>query len=182
MNRYIAFQKIVELGSFTKAADRLGYTQSAMSQMISSLEGELGIKLLIRSRTGIKLTVEGKELYPYIERLNHQLMAVQEKTKEIKGLDTGVVRMGTLGSISANWLPKLLKNFQDEYPKVEFVLHQGDYTSIQEWILTGAVDFGFVNPDAVNGIETITLKEGSMLAVLPQNHPLAEQRRFRLSA
>lgn len=55
MNRYLALQKIIEMGSFTKAADALGYTQSSISQMIASLENELSIKLLARSRTGIKL-------------------------------------------------------------------------------------------------------------------------------
>ena len=60
MNRYIALQKIVESGSFTKAADVLGYTQPAMSQMIASLEKELSIKLLYRSRYGVHLTLEGE--------------------------------------------------------------------------------------------------------------------------
>jgi DNA-binding transcriptional LysR family regulator len=60
------------------------------------------------------------------------------------------------------------------YPRVELVIHQGDYTSIQQWIKTGTVDFGFVNPKAVSGMETVVLKEGAMLAVLPDNHPLAD--------
>lgn len=175
MNRYIALQKIVELGSFSKAAEALGYTQSAMSQMIASLEDELSIKLLNRYRTGAKLTIEGAELYPYIERTIYQYLAAQEKAKEIRGLETGVIRMGTLASISAHWMPELLKDFQDQYPHVEFVIHQGDYTSIQEWIKTGAIDFGFVSPKAVSGIETIVLKEGAMLAVLPENHPLVKK-------
>lgn len=174
MNRYLALQKIVELGSFTRAAEALGYTQSAMSQMIASLEEELSIKLLIRSRTGARLTLEGAELYPYVERLVYQYWAALEKANEIKGLETGVVRMGTLASISVHWLPGLLRDFQARYPGVEFVIHQGDYTSIQEWIKTGAVDFGFVNPKAVSGLETLVLKEGAMLAVLPEGHPLAK--------
>lgn len=174
MNRYIALQKIVEIGSFSKAAEAMGYSQSAMSQMISSLEDELSIKLINRFRTGAKLTLEGEEVYPHIEKLIYQYNSVQEKTNEIKGLETGTIRMGTLASISAHWLPNLLKEFQEQYPKVEFVIHQGDYTSIYEWIKTGAIDFGFVNPNAVSGIETITLKEGAMLAVLPENHPLSE--------
>lgn len=182
MNRYLAIQKIVELGSFTKAAAALGYTQSAMSQMVASLEDELSIKLFIRSRTGTRLTLEGRELYPCIERMVYQYFAVQEKAGEIRGLETGVIRMGTLASISAHWLPELLKEFQAQYPGIEFVLHQGDYTSIQEWIKTGAVDFGFVNPKAVSGIETTVLKEGAMLAVLPENHPLAELERVPLDA
>lgn len=173
MNRYLALQKIVELGSFSKAAQALGYTQSAMSQMIASLEEELSIRLLNRFRTGVKLTREGEELYPYIVRTIYQYIAAQEKAKEIRGLETGVIRMGTLASISAHWLPGLLKEFQEKYPGVEFVIHQGDYTSIQEWIKTGAVDFGFVNPKAVTGLETTVLKEGAMLAVLPLDHPLA---------
>ena len=174
MHRYIALHKIVELGSFSKAAEALGYTQSAMSQMITSLEKELSIKLVDRFRMGTKLTLEGAELYPCIERLVYQYHAVQEKTKEIKGLETGVVRMGTIASISAHWLPGLLKEFQLQYPGVQFVIHQGDYTTIQEWVRTGAIDFGFVNPDAVRGLETLVLKEGAMLAVLPEHHPLAK--------
>lgn len=174
MNRYIALQKIVELGSFSKAAEAMGYSQSAMSQMISSLEAEMSVKLINRFRTGAKLTLEGEELYPHIEKLIYQYYSVQEKTNEIKGLETGTIRMGTLASISVHWLPNLLKEFQEQYPKVEFVIHQGDYTSIYEWIKTGAIDFGFVNPKAVTGIETITLKEGAMLAVLPEGHPLSQ--------
>lgn len=176
MNRYLALQKIVELGSFSKAAEAMGYSQSAMSQMISSLEDEMSIKLINRFRTGAKLTLEGAELYPHIEKLIYQYDAVINKTGEIKGLETGTIRMGTLASISAHWLPKLLKEFQEKYPGVEFVIHQGDYTSIYEWIKTGAVDFGFVNPKAVTGIETIMLKEGAMLAVLPEDHPLADRQ------
>ncbi|MEY8327165.1 LysR family transcriptional regulator [Lachnospiraceae bacterium 54-11] len=174
MNRYLALQKIIEMGSFSRAAEAMGYSQSAMSQMISSLEEETSLKLVNRFRTGAKLTLEGEELYPHIEKLIYQYYSVHEKIKDIKGLKTGTIRMGTLASISAHWLPDLLKEFQKQYPEVEFVIHQGDYTSIYEWIKTGAVDFGFVNPKAVTGMETIVLKEGSMLAVLPEDHPLGK--------
>lgn len=182
MNRYLALQKIVELGSFSKAAEAMGYTQSSMSQMIASLEDELSIKLLNRYRTGAKLTLEGAELYPYIERTIYQYRAAQEKAKEIRGLETGVIRMGALASIAAYWLPGLLKEFQQKYPRVEFVIHQGDYTSIQEGLKTGALDFGFVSPAAVSGLETIPLKEGKMLAVLPEEHPLAQESVVSLTA
>ena len=182
MNRYLALQKIVELGSFSKAAEALGYTQSAMSQTIASLEDELSIKLLNRFRTGAKLTIEGAELYPYLEKAIYQYLALQEKAKEIRGLESGVIRIGTLASISAHWMPELLKDFQAQYPGVEFVIHQGDYTSIQEWIKTGAVDFGFINPQAVNSLDTIILKDGPMLAVLPENHPLAQMDAVPLDA
>lgn len=180
VNRYIALEKIIELGSFTKAADALGYTQSAMSQMIASLEKELSIKLLRRSRTGVKLTLEGEELYPFIERSILQYRAMQEKANEIKGLETGIIRVGTISSITCHWMPKLIKGFEELYPKVQFLFHQGDYTSIQEWIKTGAVDFGFITPPAVTDLETITIKDGEMLVVLPKDHRLAKHETIQL--
>lgn len=181
MNRYIALQKIIELGGFTKAAYSLGYTQSSVSQMISSLENELGIKLLTRSRTGVKLTIEGGELYPFIERSILSYRAMQEKANEIKGLETGIIRVGTISSITCHWMPNLIKEFQKLYPKVQFIFHQGDYTSICEWIKTGAVDFGFVSPAAVTDLKTIKIKDGEMLAVLPKNHPLASNVSVKLT-
>lgn len=175
MNRYMALQKIIELGSFTKAAESLGYTQSSMSQMIASLEKELSVKLLTRSRTGVKLTIEGAELYPFIERSILSYRSMLEKADEINGLETGIIRVGTISSITCHWMPKLVKGFQERYPNVQFLFHQGDYSSIEEWIKTGTVDFGFITPPAVNGLETIPVKDGEMLAILPQNHPLAKK-------
>lgn len=181
MNRYLALQKIVELGSFTKAAEALGYTQSSVSQMIASLENELSITLLSRSRTGVRLTLEGEELYPFIERSILQYQAMQEKAKEIKGLETGIIRVGTITSITCHWMPQLIKGFQELYPKVQFLFHQGDYSSIQEWIKSGAVDFGFITPPAVTELQTTRIKDGEMLVVLPKNHPLASHRAVRLA-
>ena len=175
MERYLALQKILEMKSFTKAAEALGYTQSSVSQMIASLENELSMKLLVRSRTGVRLTLEGKELYPFIERTILQYQAMKEKAMEIKGLETGFIRVGTITSVTCHWMPLLIRGFQQLYPNVQFVFHDGDYTSIQEWIKTGLVDFGFITPDAVTGLETIKIKDGEMLAVLPKNHPLTEK-------
>lgn len=180
MNRYIALQKIIELGGFTKAADSLGYTQSSISQMIASLENELGIKLLTRSRHGVKLTIEGAELYPFIERSIYQYRSMQEKADEIKGIETGIIRVGTISSVTCHWMPQLINGFKEEYPNVQFLFHQGDYTLIPEWIASGQIDFGFVNPLAGTNLKTKTIKSGEMLAVLPKNHPLAKKKSIQL--
>lgn len=181
MNRYIALQKIIELGGFTKAAEALGFTQSSVSQMISSLEDELGIKLLNRSRTGVKLTIEGAELYPFIERSIFSYRAMLEKSNEIKGLETGIIRVGTVSSVTCHWMPRLISDFQKIYPNVQFTFHQGDYTSITEWIKTGEVDFGFINPLAAKDLKTVKIKTGRMLAVLSKNHKLANNEVINLS-
>ena len=111
INRYIALQKIMEAGSFTKAAEHLGYTQSSISQMMASLENELGIKLLKRSRTGVSLTIEGKELYPFIERTILQYRAMLEKANEIKGLETGICRSLAIAYKDKDSLPIASKYF-----------------------------------------------------------------------
>lgn len=180
MIRYIVLQKVIELGGFTKAAEELGYSQSSVSQMIASLEKELGIKLLCRSHHDISLTQEGEALYPFIEKAIFQYRAIQEKVEEIKGLDTGVIRIGTFSSISYQWLPDLVKGFQKRYPNVEFIFYQGDYSSIGKWIHTGAVDFGFITPPAVTGLQTEIISEGEMKVVLPQKHPLLSKKEIEL--
>lgn len=174
MNRYIALQKVVEVGSFTKAAELLGYTQPALSQMIASLERELDMKLLYRTSHRICLTIEGERVFPALQKTVSQYLSMQEIIKEIRGLESGVIRIGTLSSISCHWLPPLIRDFQEQYPNVEFVLHQGDNNSIPEWVRTGEADFGFVNMSVYNG-KAVFLKEGEYRAVLPKDHPLAGQ-------
>lgn len=175
MQRYIALLKVIEVGSFTKAADLLGYTQPALSQMIASLEKELSIKILYRSRYGIRLTPEGERLYPSIQNSVLQYESMRRTADEIRGLDSGIVRIGTVSSVSCHWLPQIIRRFWLKHPNIQIVLHQGDYTSIPEWVRTGAVDFGFVNPHAVKGMETTIIKSGEFRAVLPKNHPLAQK-------
>lgn len=181
MNRYLALMKIIEMGGFTKAADALGYTQSGISQMIRSLEVELDLPLLLRSRTGVKLTPEGAELFPFIQKMTNDYRELLERTGELRGLESGEVKIGTFSSVSALWLPRLLKEFGDAYPDIRFTLHQGDYTSIPQWIRDGTVDFGFVNPCAVSGLNTVELAQDPLLAVLPEYHHLTSQSPVSLS-
>ena len=91
MNRYAALLKVVELGSFTKAAELLGYPQPAMSQMIASLENELSIKLLYRSRYGVRLTPEGERLFPSVQTAVAQYNAMQNIAGEIRGLGVSIL-------------------------------------------------------------------------------------------
>jgi DNA-binding transcriptional LysR family regulator len=180
VNPYYAFIKAIETGSFTKAAEELGYTQSAISQMVHSLEEDLSTTLILRSRTGITLTPDGEEFLPFIKNICNSHRKLKEKQKEMKGLQSGLIRIGTFSSLSCHLLPGLMKDFKEQYPAVHFELHQGDYTDISNWIKEGTVDFGFVNPKAVSNLTTIPLQEDDMLAVLPVDHPLAKQKKVSL--
>lgn len=173
MQKYIALLKILETGSFTRAAEVLGYTQPSLSQMISTLEKELSVQLIHRSRYGVHPTPEGERLLPFIESAVSQYETMQQAVDEMAGLKTGEVRIGTFSSVSCHWLPPVIERYWSEFPNIQIHLLQGDYTSIAEWVRLGIVDFGFVNPDAIQGMRTTTLLMDDFCAVLPMNHPLS---------
>ncbi len=180
ISRYGIFCRVVEQGSFTRAAAVCGYSQSAVSQNVKALEQETGVTLLRRQKDGVQLTQDGAEFYPYIQAVFQAEQALERKRQETMGLQNSVIRIGTFTSVSRNLLPPKMKAFKQRYPQVRFVLRQGEYTSIPQWIRQGDIDFGFVNQDAVEGLETRLLYEDHMLAVLPQGHPLEQEERLTL--
>lgn len=175
ISRYGIFCKVAELGSFTRAAESCGYSQSAISQNIKALEQETGVSLLSRRKDGVQLTADGRDFFPYIQAVWQAEQALERRRQETMGLKNSVIRIGTFTSVSRNLLPPKMKSFKARYPDVRFVLRQGEYTSIPQWIRQGEIDFGFVNQDAVDSMDTRLLYEDHMLAVLPQGHPLEQK-------
>jgi len=111
------FSKVIELGSFTKAAKRLNMTQSAVSHAISSLETEWGVSLLIRDRRkGISLTEIGKNTLPHIREVLNRMESINQEIALAKSIETGTIRIGTFASASSCLLPKLLVKFQKKTP------------------------------------------------------------------
>lgn len=175
MTRYLAFCKIIECGSFTRAAERLGYTQAAVSQMIRSLENEMALTLLIRTRSGVRLTPEGEQLYPLIQKYVSVYRELNDRIGELHGLSSGELRIGTFSSMSQRLLPGLLYDFSSRYPGIRFVLSPGDNTTLPERIRAGLIDFGFVYPEAATGLQSIPIARDNYLAVFPEGHPYAER-------
>lgn len=180
MNSYFAFIKAVELGSFTKAAEHLGYTQSAISQLIQTIEKDLNTKLIIRSRAGIELTPDGKEYLPYIQQICQACSELEEKKKVMQGLDRAVIKIGTISSIAINFLPVWMKKFKQEFPSVQFELFTGDYSEIEQMISKGFVDFGFVNPEVITSLQNMPITQDEMVACVPKEHALSKQKSISL--
>ncbi|MFB5674479.1 LysR substrate-binding domain-containing protein [Paenibacillus terreus] len=178
--KYEILLKVVETGSLTKAAERLNLTQSAVSHAIASLEGELELQLLHRERSGVRLTQEGERLWGYMQDMVHLQGKLLQEADLIKGLETGVVTIGTFTSVSMHWLPDIIKNFQDQYPLIDIKLRDGDYQEIESWIAKGTVDFGFVNLPAAQGLEQIELKQDQLLCITPSNHKLSGEEYITL--
>lgn len=175
ISKYGIFCKVMETGSFTKVAEHMGYSQSAISQMIKTLEQEIGTVLINRKKDGISLTKDGEHFLPYIQSIYNAEESLRQKEREMRGMENSTIRIGTFTSVSRNILPSLMMRFKEIHPGVNFVLSQGEYTSIGKWVQNGNVDFGFVNTEAVSDIKLKELFQDEMMAVLPMNHHLAEK-------
>ena len=116
--KYQIFLKTVECGSFTAAAREMNFTQSGVSHAIGSLEEELGVPLLIRSHGGVTPTADGRALLPYFEKMCAMQHQLEQQAADLRGLETGLVKVATFTSVSEKWLPNILKTFQTHYPHI----------------------------------------------------------------
>lgn len=182
IQKYRAFVKTVEYGSFTKAAEVLNYTQSGVSRMINDLEKDWGVSLLERGRAGVSLTSDGLQLLPQLQKICSDHEILMSKIHDLHDMQSGLIRIGTFSSVATHWLPNMIKRFQQNYPKIDFEFLLGDYTEIENWILEGRVDFGFLSLPTNAALETSFLENDRLLVILPEDHPQASCDRFPIHA
>lgn len=181
ISKYEAFIKVVELGSLTLAAEELSCTQSAVSHSISMLEKECGFSVLIRSRAGVKLTDAGERILPAVRNILTQTEQFKQICASIRGLDAGTVRVGSFTSVAVHWLPRVIKEFQKDYPQVDFKLLNGDYHDVEKWLSEGSVDLGFVSMPINLNCSCTPLMTDRLFAVLPVDHRFADYPKFPLA-
>ena len=173
--KYLAFVKTVERGSFTKAAEDLNYAQSSVSKMIADLENEWGMVLLERNKKGVCLTSMGAQLLPALRKVLNEHSELEGRIYRLKGLETGLVRIGTFSSVAINWLPDIFSKLQQDYPGIEYEMLLGDYEEVENWIDEGRVDCGFLRLPTVKGFDTIALQQDEYKAIFPPGHVLSEK-------
>ncbi len=183
ISKYQVFLKTVSCGSFSKAAEAMNFTQSGISHAINSLESELGVKLLSRNRGGVVLTADGRAVLPKIEKLCAAHHSLVQTVEGLKDMDSGLVKIATFSSVSAQWLPRILKSFGELYPNIEFEVVTGDfYDQIEGWIVNGTVDCGFLRLPSVKRLQTYALHRDELQVIVPCDHPYADRDPFPVSA
>ncbi len=180
LDKYQTLMTVVDTGSLTRAAEQLDCTQSAVSHCLDALEKELGFAVLKRSRAGVKLTNEGERLLPAVRGLLGAAEQLRQTASSIRGLDSGTVRIGAFTSVAVHWLPPILKEFQHDFPKVDFRLLNGDYHDVEQWLTDGSVDVGFVALPSPVDCECIPLMEDRLLAILPRGSRFESYPKFPL--
>ena len=170
-----AFMYAADTGSFTKAAERLNYTPSGVSQLVGALENETGLTLLRRTRKGVTLTPDGEILLPAVREFLEKENRIYELAAEVKGLLVGSVTIAAYSSISTHWLPEVIRDFEQDYPQIEIRLMEGIRQEVTRWLDEKKADIGFLSYQEPMPYEWTPLDYDEMLAVLPKDHLYASK-------
>jgi LysR family transcriptional regulator, benzoate and cis,cis-muconate-responsive activator of ben and cat genes len=167
------FVAVAEERNFTRAAQRLNIAQPPLSRQIQQLEETLGVQLLERNSRPLKLTETGKFFYSHAAQLIAQATELESMTRRVGNIERSL-SVGFVGSTLYGMLPKIIRRFRDENPKVELSLHEMSTMDQLRALKDGHLDIGFGrirNEDA--NIRRVILREEKMIVALPQGHALA---------
>ena len=183
ITKYQMFLKTAACGNFSKAAQALNFTQSGVSHAVQSLEEELGVTLLSRNRGGVVLTADGRALLPEIEKLCAAHHALMQSAASLRGMDAGLVKVATFSSVSAQWLPSILKSNRRTYTRNEKkVVKCNRYEKVEEWIIKGKEDCGFLRLPSVKRLQPYALHRDELQVIVPCDHPYARTNPFPAEA
>jgi DNA-binding transcriptional LysR family regulator len=181
LRHLIALKAVADRGSFGRAAESLGYTQSAVSQQIATLERIVGSKLLERpgGPKPVTLTESGTLLLRHAEAITARLQAAQADLDALSAGDAGRLRIGTYQSVGAKILPTLLTTFRAQWPKVEFGLTEStDDEELLELIERGELDVTFTMlPLPPGPFGSAQLLRDPYVLIVPADSPLARRDR-----
>lgn len=173
----------VDLGSFTKAAEVLGYTQSGLTHMMNSLEKEVGFTLLERRRSGVRLTEEGERIAPAVREFLQANARLDSVIEQVSSSRTEIIRVSAYASIAMHWLPGIIQRFREECPDVDVDIRMADHVDVPyELLAQGKMDAILVSPQDEGQYEWVHLADDPMFAVLPKDFDTQGMTAFPLAA
>ncbi len=170
-----AFLAVKDLGSLTKAAEALNYTQSGMTHMMNALEKELGVTLLRRGRNGVELTGAAEQLLPELSAFAAAADALDDSLARLVGAKSPCIRIGAYSSMAQHWLPEIIRRFRLEIPGAFVTLMMGSLDEIYGRLKSCELDCAFVSyqADELGGaLEWLPLHNDALVAILPPEEPV----------
>jgi DNA-binding transcriptional LysR family regulator len=177
------FCDLVEMESFTKAAQSNNITQSAVSQQIGALERAFKSLLIERSKKRFRLTREGQALYEYGKQITQTYDSLNSKMQELKDIISGTIRVATIYSIGLHDLPPYIKRFTQHYPTVKIQVEYRRANQVYEDVLSNVVDLGLIAyPAKDSKLEIIPLRKEPLVLICHPQHPFARQKTVKLKS
>ncbi|MFC9294151.1 LysR family transcriptional regulator [Streptomyces sp. NPDC057011] len=181
---YEVFLRVAREGSFTAAAQGLGYTQSAVSRQIQALEEEWGAALFDRLPRGVRLTEAGRVLLPHAEGMRGRLRAARAELDALRSLGGGMLRIGAFAAADVTLVPRAMAAFGERYPGVTVVHTEGPTAKHVALLAEGGLDLAVLStPDgvALPGPDLHHLLDEPMYVALPRAHRFAGRAGVRLA-
>ena len=164
----------IDLGSLTAAASGLGYTQSGLTHMMNSLETELGLNLLLRSKSGVRLSPAGQELLPELRSLADAAGALDLAAEQLRQRNCSTLRLGAYSSIARHWVPQIMAEYRKVCPDTQVSLIMDGLVELYSAVRDDQLDCIMTSYDEslAQGFGWIPLWEDELVAVLPESFPL----------
>lgn len=174
------FQAVAESRNFSRAGDRIGLTQPAVSRCIHELEGQLGLKLVNRTTREVELTEAGRSLAGRLDRLLDEL---EIALSDVQGLATqrlGKVRVASSPTLSANLMPACIAECARAHPGIQLILLDRIQQDVLGSVRAGEVDFGVViDPNSPEDLQGEVILSEPFCLVCRADHRLADQAAVR---
>ena len=178
LTKYEIFADAAKTGNFTKTADRMGYTQPAVSRTLRLLEQELGFPLFVRQKNGVELTSSGRTILPHVLELLAQQRQLEQQVSEIQGLHVGHLTIACFASVSRVLLPHFLAGFQKSFPGIQVELMEGGTDDIVRWVIGSVADFGILSHWQIGNLAWLSLWRDPLVAVVPREEPFLSMETF----
>lgn len=171
----------VDLGSFSRASEVVGYTQSGLTHLVNNLEREIGFPLIVRSHNGISLTEQGRDLMPDIRQFLQANASLENRIQGIREKQTETIRIAAYASIAMFWMPEILYRFRRICPNVDVDLRMVDHALEPfELLQDGKTDVIFASRQNYGTCEWTPLYHELLYAILPRDYPLKSPTEFPL--
>lgn len=170
------FLAVAKEGTFTRAAERMGRTQPAISQSIKKLEDELGVQLFARDLHEVSLTEAGKALMVHARRIvtsrDHALRSIGA----VKNLSTGTLNIASHESAAIYLLPAPLRHYLAAFPEIKVGIYRSRLSAIPKQVMDREMHVGFVkDPPAFKELTCVPVHADEMVLVASPNHPFVRR-------
>jgi len=168
------FVTVAQAKSFSRAGEIIGLSQSAVSHSVKELEQQTGVRLIDRTTREVVLTEAGQQLAARLERILDELSSTLRDVGRVGQQLSGTVRVAASQTISAHLIPHCIAQSNQQYPDINFVLHDRPQQWVLESIRQGEVDFGIViDPGPVTDLECETVLSEPFLLLCRDDHAFA---------
>ena len=173
-----ALATAVEMGSFTRASEVLGYTQSGLTHMMNSLEKDLGFPVLVRGRAGVRLTAAGERIFPLVRDCLAAGELLEREIRMINADKEETIRVAAYASVAVHWLPEVIQQFRHDHPGVNVDIQMGSVEEVYRWVREDKADMCFASRQEGQTLEWTYLRNDRLVAILPPDYDMQGRETF----